>query len=121
MEEAKVSWNTIYQSKEGFECQITLRDEDEANLIQRAAKVMAGITKSGGSPVKRWSNFSQGNAKNKADKGSNPNSKTYVDEKGVRRCNVRLKNGQICGTPVIEREGRYRKYWFCPNYKNHAL
>lgn len=28
MEEAKASWNTIYQSKEGFECQITLRDED---------------------------------------------------------------------------------------------
>ncbi len=29
MEEAKASWNTLYQSKEGFECQITLRDEDE--------------------------------------------------------------------------------------------
>jgi len=53
MEEAKSSWNTVYQSKEGFECQITLRDEDEVSLDKRASRVVASITKSGGLPVRR--------------------------------------------------------------------
>lgn len=39
MEVAKASWNTVYKSREGFECQITLRDEDEASLAQRASKL----------------------------------------------------------------------------------
>jgi hypothetical protein len=28
MQEAKASWNTIYLDKSGFECQLTLRDQD---------------------------------------------------------------------------------------------
>jgi hypothetical protein len=48
MDEARASWNTIYQSEEGFECQITLRDEDEESLMERAKRVMASIVKSAG-------------------------------------------------------------------------
>jgi len=124
MDEARASWNTVYQSKEGFECQITLRDEDEAELTKRAGKVMAGITKSGGVALKRRSYLpEQGNRENEQpDEETRPErpEKTYVDEEGVRRCNLKLKNGKTCGQPVTEREGRYGPFWSCPNYKEHA-
>jgi len=125
MEEAKASWNTVYQSKEGFECQITLRDEDEASLTDRAKKVMSSITKSGGMPLKRRNSVTEehkANTEGPKEEGnkSEKREKTYVDEKGVRRCNLKLKNGKTCGQPVTEREGRYGPFWSCPNYKEHA-
>ena len=45
---------------------------------------------------------------------------TYMDERGVRRCNRKLTDGGICGRPVTEKEGRYGTFWSCPNYKSHA-
>ena len=125
MEEARSSWNTLYQSKEGFECQITLRDEDESILAQRATKLMAGITKSGGLPVKRKGFETSNNSTSPKDEATEQPSpekreKTYVDENGVRRCNKWLKNGTVCGNPVVEKEGRYGPFWSCPNYKEHA-
>jgi len=122
MDEARSSWNTVYQSKEGFECQITLRDEDEKELIQRASKVMVSITKSGGLPVRRkGSEIGNAVVEEKEEVLEDRPEKTYVDEKGVRRCNLRLKNGKVCGHPVTEREGRYGPFWACPNYKEHAV
>ena len=125
MDEARSSWNTIYQSKEGFECQITLRDEDESSLTQRATKVMTGITSSGGMPVKR--NGFETNNHGTSPKAETPEQtspekreKTYIDENGVRRCNKWLKNGTVCGNPVVEKQGRYGPFWSCPNYKEHA-
>ena len=125
MEEAKSSWNTIYQSMEGFECQITLRDEDEISLNQRASRVMANITKSGGLPVKRKGFETNNNATSQKEETAEQTSpekweKTYVDEHGVRRCNKRLKNGTVCGNPVVEKEGRYGPFWSCSNFKEHA-
>jgi hypothetical protein len=124
MDEARSSWNTIYQSADGFECQITLRDEDETSLAKRASKVMAAITKSGGLPVKRKRLETNNAASPKADPGEQISSgkpeKTYVDEDGVRRCNKKAKDGTICGTPVVEKDGRYGPFWSCPNYKEHA-
>lgn len=112
MEEARSGWNTAYQSKEGFECQSTLRDEDEINLAHRATKVMAGITKSDGLPVKRKgleANNNHTSPKGEAAEQTSPEKreKTYVDENGVRRCNKWLKNDTICGQPVVEKQGRY--------------
>ena len=126
MDEARASWNTIYQSKEGFECQITLRDEDETSLAERIKKVVASLTKSGGAPVRRRNNHSgNGNNSNnggtpREDAKSEKPEKTYMDEKGVRRCNLKLKNGKTCGHLVTEREGRYGPFWSCPNYKEHG-
>ena len=124
MEEAKASWNTLYQAKEGFECQITLRDEDEKSLTQRAISVMTDITRSGGSPVKR-KGFEANNGSTPPDNNAGQASpekreKTYIDESGTRRCNKWLKNGTVCGQPVVEKEGRYGPFWSCPNFKEHA-
>jgi hypothetical protein len=121
MDEARASWNTVYQSKEGFECQITLRDEDETSLAERAKKVMASITRLGGTPLRRRSYIPEespagGEEETKPEKPE----KTYIDERGVRRCNLKLKNGKVCGQPVTERQGRYGPFWSCPNYKEHA-
>jgi len=108
MDEARSSWNTVYQSKEGFECQITLRDEDESSLAERAKKVMASIAKSGGVPVKRRS-YASGESADRVEKGANPGKppKTYTDEKGVRRCNLKLKSGKadmaLSGAVLITR------------------
>lgn len=127
MEEAKASWNTVYQSKEGFECQITLRDESETNLADRSCKVMASITKSGGVVLKRRSYIPEDNGNHQEPKEEakeeirNGNSeKTYVDAKGVRRCNLKLNSGKVCGAEVTQRQGRYGPFWSCPDYKKHA-
>ena len=125
MEEAKSSWNTIYQSKEGFECQITLRDEDEKVLAQRSSTAMVDITKSGGLPVKR-KGFEANNNGSIPGNGAveqpsqEKREKTYIDKSGTRRCNKWLKNGTVCGQPVVERDGKYCPFWSCPDFKEHA-
>jgi len=124
MDEARSSWNTVYHSKEGFECQITLRDEDEARLAQRASKMMASIAMSGGFPVRRKgfevNDTIPEESGNNEQVSSEKQNKTYIDEYGVRRCNKRLNSGTICGNPVVEREGKYGPFWSCPNYREHA-
>ena len=124
MDEARSSWNALYQSKEGFDCQITLRDEDEARLAERAGRVMTSIARSGGIPLKRkgyvpGKNAGDGDQNNQSRQPDNP-EKTYVDESGVRRCNKKLDDGSVCGSPVTRREGRYGPFWSCPNYREHA-
>ncbi|MBI2842145.1 MAG: hypothetical protein HYX78_01965 [Armatimonadetes bacterium] len=118
LDEAQASWNTVYHAKEGFECQITLRDEDEAALETRAKKTMVGILKSGGVPLRRRSYVPEENHGN-SEEEERP-EKTYLDEDGERRCNLKLKNGRTCGSPVTERQGKYGPFWSCPNYKEHA-
>ena len=124
MDEAKASWNTVYLDKNGFECQLTLRDEEEASLAQRVAVVTASILEGGGTPVKR-----RGNGHPNGEPARNGNGeqstqpapeKTYVDRKGIRRCNLKLNNGKRCNQAVTEKEGRYGLFWSCPNYKEHA-
>ncbi len=127
MQEARASWNTIYLDTEGFECQVTLRDEDEIALTERATVLVSGILESGGVPVVRRgrseSSSSEASTKDSSDNGSRSvdgEEKTYVDDKGLRRCNLPLRNGRRCSQPVTEREGRYGLFWSCPRYKDHA-
>jgi hypothetical protein len=44
----------------------------------------------------------------------------WLNSKGVRRCNLKLKSGRVCRQPVTEREGRYGLFWSCPQYREHA-
>jgi hypothetical protein len=125
MQEAKASWNTIYLDKSGFECQLTLRDEDEESLAERVAATTARILESGGAPVIRRTRNGPSNGPGAGNgNGQLPKEeqqeKTYVDEKGTRRCNLKLKNGRRCNQPVTEKEGRYGLFWSCPDYKEHA-
>jgi len=130
MEEARSSWNTLYQSREGFECQITLRDQDEADLIRRAGRMMRAIIESQGLPLRRKSyipgeSFKPPN-KRENERGNNNqvsadnSEKTYLDEQGVRRCNQKLQSGEVCGAKVNWRDGKYGPFWACPNYRQHA-
>jgi|Deesub1362A_J573_1020465.scaffolds.fasta_scaffold01043_10 hypothetical protein len=113
MEEARASWNTAYLTRDGFECQITLRDDDETQLFKRIVKILAWIREIEGTPLRRKIFIHEGNR-------MNPDARIYIDEHGVPRCNLRLKDGSICKSPVIEKHGRYGRYWFCPNYRQHA-
>ena len=49
--EAPASWNTKYLTPEGFECQITLRAETGAELLDKAASAIAHLLKSGCLPA----------------------------------------------------------------------
>jgi hypothetical protein len=125
MQEAKASWNTIYLDKSGFECQLTLRDEDEESLSERVAATTARILESGGAPVtRRTRNGPPAEPGTGNSNGQPPNEeqqeKTFVDEKGIRRCNLKLRNNRRCNQPVTEREGRYGLFWSCPDYREHA-
>ena len=125
MQEAKASWNTIYLDKSGFECQLTLRDEDEESLSERVATTTARILESGGVPVtRRTRNGPPAEPVTGNSNGQPPNEeqqeKTFVDEKGIRRCNLKLRNNRRCNQPVTEREGRYGLFWSCPDYREHA-
>ena len=127
MQEAKASWNTIYLDPSGFECQLTLRDEDEGSLAERVAAATARILESGGSPVTRRTRYgpSAENTGNNSNGDAEPpkeeqQEKTYIDQKGTRRCNLKLNSGRRCNQPVTEREGRYGLFWSCPDYREHA-
>lgn len=125
MDEARASWNTIYLDKSGFECQVTLRDESEEALAERVAALVSRILESGGTPVVRRgrNGGAPEDAPNSGDSEAPkdaPQEKTYVDRKGIRRCNLKLNNGRRCNQPVTEKEGRYGLFWSCPNYKEHA-
>lgn len=123
--EARASWNTVYLNKNGFECQLTLRDSDETSLMERVSKAIVQIVDAGGTPVRRrWNGGVANDHPNEdgaAPSGDQPaREKTYVDQKGVRRCNLTTRGGRRCAQPVTEKEGRYGLFWSCPNYKEHA-
>ena len=123
MEEARASWNTVFHSREGFECQITLRDEEESSLVERASRMMTAIAESGGTALRRRNYVPGDNGNHQEVNGETASErpeKTYVDGNGVRRCNLKLNDGRKCNSPVTEREGRYGPFWSCPNYKDHA-
>ena len=107
MKEARASWNTIYLDQEGFECQVTLRDDDEISLAGRAATLITAILESGGVPVVRrgrsGSSSSETPAEGSSDNGSRSvdgEEKTNVDDKGLRRCNLNLRNGRRCALQI---------------------
>ncbi|MFW6175007.1 MAG: hypothetical protein ACOC5K_04435, partial [Chloroflexota bacterium] len=126
MDEAKASWNTVYLDGNGFECQLTLRDEDEESLARRVAAVTTNLLNAGGSPVVRGRSGrsggrqgESGGARNGGNGGS-AEEKTYLDANGQRRCNLRRRDGGRCGGLVTERQGRYGLFWSCPDYRDHA-
>jgi len=103
MEEARSSWNTLYQSKEGFECQITLRDEDEVNLAKRARRLVRSILKAGGAPLRRRGylpefNHARTEDVQEEDEGEETRNerrpKTYIDK--VRLTGRASKEGKLC-------------------------
>lgn len=127
MQEARASWNTIYQDEQGFECQMTLSDDDEIALEDRVAQTTSRILESGGIPVTRGgptgAPVEEGPMNGSEPNGSRPvdgEDKTFVDGKGLRRCNLNLNNGRRCSQPVTEREGRYGLFWSCPRYREHT-
>ena len=139
------SWDVFYQDGQGLECHLQLRGTSVDELLQLAKGTSAAITESGGKPSRRMAGNSHGAAHNgdkppengngngnsSANGNGNGNANgnagngsfrepTYVDERGLRRCNRMLADGAICGRTVTEREGRYGNFWSCPNYKSHA-
>jgi len=95
MQEARSSWNTIFLSKEGFECQITLRDDDEVKLVRRAEELLEFIEKSGGVPLRRRYFFPEENKTASEEENTKPErrEKTYIDEGKVLICN--LSKGKV--------------------------
>ena len=45
--EAPVSWNVRYTSRQGYDCQLTLRGVDAAEVLKLADQLMAKMTEAG--------------------------------------------------------------------------
>ena len=134
------SWDVFYQDAQGLECHLQLKGMTLDALLAEATSASMSITEAGGRPSRRMAGNSHGaaqeadkpkdNGNNNGSSNGNTNSNTnsngefreptYMDERGVRRCNRKLTDGGICGRPVTEKEGRYGTFWSCPNYKSHA-
>ena len=135
------SWDVFYQDAQGLECHLQVKGITLDAVLAEATSASMSITEAGGKPSRRMNGRTQdadkpkengttngssnGNGNN-GSTNSNGNSNgefrepTYMDERGVRRCNRKLTDGGICGRPVTEKEGRYGTFWSCPNYKSHA-
>ena len=120
------SWDVFYQDAQGLECHLQVKGTTLDAVLEQATSASMAITEAGGKPSRRMHGESRTGDKPK-ENGSRSNDsdgatreKTYVDERGTRRCNLKLTDGSICGRPVTERDGRYGTFWSCPNYKAHA-
>ncbi len=122
------SWDVFYQDAQGLECHLQLKGETLDALLDLARGASMAIIEAGGKPSRRMGGHAANGDKDGSKgndngaKGDNGTSRepTYVDERGVRRCNRKLTDDSVCGRQVTEREGRYGAFWSCPNYKSHA-
>ena len=130
------SWDVFYQDAQGLECHLQVKGMTLDAVLAEATSASMSITKAGGKPSRRMNgriqdadkpkdNGNNGSSNGNGNNGStNSNGEfrepTYMDERGVRRCNRKLTDGGICGRPVTEKEGRYGTFWSCPNYKSHV-
>ena len=130
------SWDVFYQDAQGLECHLQVKGISLDAVLAEATSASMSITEAGGKPSRRMNGRTQdadkpkdnGNSNGSTNGNSNSNGNsngefrepTYMDERGVRRCNRKLTDGGICGRPVTEKEGRYGTFWSCPNYKSHA-
>ncbi len=120
------SWDVFYQDAQGLECHLQVKGVSLDHVLEQAASASMAITEAGGKPSRRMHGGNPNGDKPKengsrsTDSNGATREKTYVDERGARRCNLRLTDGSICGRPVTEKEGRYGTIWSCPNYKAHA-
>jgi len=124
------SWDVFYQDAQGLECHLQVKGISLDAVLAEATSASMSITEAGGKPSRRMNGRTQDadkpkeNGNNNGTSNGNSNGEfrepTYMDERGVRRCNRKLTDGGICGRPVTEKEGRYGTFWSCPNYKSHA-
>lgn len=49
--EAPVSWNCRYRSSQGFDCQLTLRGTEPAEVLRRGADLMRRMSEAGCTPT----------------------------------------------------------------------
>jgi hypothetical protein len=54
--EAPASWNTKYKTKEGFQCQLTLRAETGRELLEKAEAALAFLLENGYAPCEAINN-----------------------------------------------------------------
>ncbi|MBM4465266.1 MAG: hypothetical protein FJ014_06930 [Chloroflexi bacterium] len=127
------SWDVFYQDAQGLECHLQLKGTTLDDVLKLANEASTAIVEAGGKPSRRMAGrtpTADSSNEGKGDGGANSGNgnggagatrePTYVDERGVRRCNRKLTDGTVCGRPVTEKEGRYGTFWSCPNYKAHA-
>ncbi len=103
----------FYVTAEGLESHLQIKGSNTLFVIAESQNAIAAITKSGGT------------ARNRANGKKNGQSAAsslpyYTDDQGVKRCNRMTVDGERCGQPVTQREGKFGTFWSCKNYKNHA-
>ncbi len=105
--EAPVSWNTRYISSQGFDCQLTLRGSDPAQVLKQAAELLAKMEAAGvkpagnghkcAAPVEAQGDAAQGEA---APMCPTHNKPMKASKSGGWFCPVKIAEDDGTGKPV---------------------
>ena len=96
--EAPVSWNARYRSPQGFDCQITLRGTDPAEVLKIGGDLMARMAAAGCTPT---GNNGKGNGN-----GATAETKSCPVHSGAR-LRKHEKNGQAWWSHKVEATGEW--------------
>jgi len=99
--EAPASWNTRYISKQGFECQLTLRADDPMQLLKLANEIMAKMVEAGVKPAGSNGHASNGEtAQGEAPLCPTHNKAMKPSKAGGWYCPVKIAEDGGDGKPV---------------------
>lgn len=106
----------FYLSAEGMESHVQIRGTTAAIVLAESTTAIQSIVENGGTARPGKGNGTP----SKNGKAAESTLPYYTDKEGVKRCNKTTEDGERCGQPVSQREGKYGMFWSCKNYKNHA-
>ena len=106
--------DVFFLTAEGMESHLQIKGTDTLFVIAESQSAIQAIVEAGGTTRVK----TNGNGKN--GKSPESNFPYYTDEKGVKRCNRQTVEGERCGQPVTQRDGKFGPFWSCKNYKEHA-
>ena len=96
--EAPVSWNVRYTSSQGYDCQLTLRGVDPAEVLKMADQLMARMGEAG---VGNRHGQANGDGNGSAPEPKNGNGHTTAKPADVRWCSI-----HDCAMDRYEKNGR---------------
>ncbi len=102
----------FYLTAEGMESHLQIKGTSAGIVLVESQSAIQSIIQTGGTTRTK--------ANGRNGKPTESTLPYYTDEKGVKRCNRMTVEGERCGQPVTQREGKFGTFWSCKNYKNHA-
>lgn len=106
----------FYLTVEGMESHLQIKGTSPSVILAESKNAIQAIVESGGTTRAKPNGHSAG-GNGKCVAVTLP---YFVDEQGNKLCNRTTVEGERCGEPVAQREGKFGMFWSCKNFKNHA-